>query len=99
MSHYPGGNPRVSPQERLLVGDRGEHAVPTATDSTMKLHDAGDRLVSSIKTRYPDGSDWYTVSVFSFLEGKISKQVVYFAPVMPAPEWRARWVVPEIGEY
>ena len=99
MSHYPGGNPRVSPQERLLVGHRGEHTVPTATDSTMKLHDAGDRLVSSIKTRYPDGSDWYTVSVFSFLEGKISKQVVYFAPVMPAPEWRARWVVPEIGEY
>ncbi len=58
-------------------------------------------LISSghFKTRYPDGSDWYTVSVYSFLDGRISKQVVYFAPVMPAPEWRAQWVVPEIGEY
>jgi len=99
MSHYPGGHPRVSPEERVFVGDRGEHRLPSPTDSILRIHDAGDRLVSSIKTRYPDGSDWYTVSVFSFLEGKISKQIVYFAPVMPAPEWRSQWVVADIGEY
>ncbi len=99
MRNYPGGHPRVSKAERVLVGDRGEHRLPTTTDSTLKVHDVGDRLFSSVKTRYPDGSDWYTVSLFDFSEGKITKQVVYFAPVMPAPEWRARWVVPEIGEY
>ncbi len=27
------------------------------------------------------------------------QQVAYFPPVMAAPEWRAQWVVPEIGEY
>ncbi len=99
MSHYPGGHPRVSPDERLIVGDRGEHRFPTPADSTLKIHDAGDRLLTSIKTLYPDGSDWYTVSVFVFSEGKISRQVVYFAPVMPVPEWRAQWVVADIGEY
>ncbi len=99
MRRYPGGHPIVSPDERVVVGDRGEHRILTSADSLLTIHDAGDRLMASIKTRYPDGSDWYTVSIFSFLEGKISKQVLYFAPVMPAPEWRAKWVVPQIGRY
>ena len=99
MRRYPGGHPIVSPDERVVVGDRGEHRLLTPADSMLTIHDAGDRLMASIKTRYPDGSDWYWVSIFSFLEGKISKQVLYFAPVMPAPEWRAKWVVPQIGRY
>ena len=99
MGDYPGGPPRVSSDERLVVGDRGDRRVLTPADSVLRIRDTGDRLVTSIKTRYPDGSDWYTVSVFAFLEGKISKQVLYFAPVMPAPEWRAKWVVAEIGQY
>ena len=99
MQNYPGGHPRVSKDEMVLVGDQSEHRLPTADNSTLKIHDAGDRLFSSIRTRYPDGSDWYTVSIFAFSEGKISKQTAYFAPVMDAPEWRSQWVVPEIGEY
>jgi ketosteroid isomerase-like protein len=99
MRNYPGGHPRVSKEERVLLGDRGDHLLPTATDSTLRVHDVGDRLFSSIRTRYPDGSDWYTVSIFTFSEGRISKQVVYFAPVMPAPEWRRQWVVPDLGDY
>ena|GEM_PF-5295305 len=65
----------MSPEEQVLVGDRGEHRFPTPADSTLKI------------------------SVFTFFDGKVSKQAVYFAPVMPAPEWRARWVVRDIGEY
>jgi hypothetical protein len=81
------------------VGDRGEHRLPTHTGGTLKVQDVGERVVSSIKTRYPDGSDWYTVSVFTFFKRKISKQVLYFAPVMAAPEWRAHWVVQDLGDY
>lgn len=99
MRRYPGGHPRVSRDERMLVGDRGGHRLPTATDSTLDIRDVGDRLFSSVKTRYPDGSDWYTVSLFGFVGGKIAKQVVYFAPVMPAPEWRSKWVVSDLGDY
>jgi hypothetical protein len=71
----------------------------TATDSTLDIHDVGDQLLSSIKTRYPDGSDWYTVSLFTLVDARISRQIVFFAPVMPAPEWRSKWVVDDIGDH
>jgi hypothetical protein len=40
----------------------------------------------------PDGSDWHVISIVTLRDGKIARQVAFFAPCYAVPEWRAQWV-------
>jgi ketosteroid isomerase-like protein len=92
MKNYPGGRLNVSSKDRLLVGgDEGGYLL-TPMFTAVKVDDVGNRMVASVRTRYPDGSDWYIIALLTFREDKMAKQVLYFAPVFEAPEWRQRWV-------
>jgi ketosteroid isomerase-like protein len=74
-----------------IAGDE-EHYVMTPTFNVVKVEGTGDELTSYVKGRYPDGSDWYIVTLSSFRDGKIVKRVDFFAPFYDAPEWRSAWV-------
>jgi hypothetical protein len=41
---------------------------------------------------YPDGSVYQGITVMEFEDGKLRREVDYFAQPFPAPQWRAQWV-------
>lgn len=53
---------------------------------------AGNTGTFTLKVRYPDGSDWWVVSLYRLRDERMASATTFFAPVFPAPEWRAKWV-------
>ncbi len=51
-----------------------------------------DSAVGVVKSRYPDGTVWFVISIVQAHHGKIVHSVQYFAPIYDAPKWRSRWV-------
>ena len=52
----------------------------------------GNTGTITLKAKYPDGSDWWVVSLYHLRDGRIAQTTSFFAPVYPAPEWRRQWV-------
>jgi ketosteroid isomerase-like protein len=73
-----------------ILGDE-PHYVMTPTFNLVRVEGDGDALTVIAKSRYPDGSDWFVISILSFRDGKVARQIAYFAPCFPAPEWRAQF--------
>jgi hypothetical protein len=48
----------------------------------------GNAWVVQAKLRYPDGKDYFTVSVIEVDHGKVVRETDYFAEPFPVPEWR-----------
>jgi hypothetical protein len=84
---YPGGIGRTDVSSLRVGGDNTKWAMaPNFT--VIKTSGGGDSFTSAIKARYPDGSDWYVVSMFELIDGKMAHATVFFAPLFDAPEWR-----------
>lgn len=92
LGEYPGGS--LSPQvetAHVVEGDADKFML-TPMFTTVRVQGSGDHAVGSVRTRYPDGSEWYIVSVATSRDGKLVRILQFFAPVFEAPEWRSRWV-------
>jgi ketosteroid isomerase-like protein len=92
IANYPGGSLRTSPRPQVIGGE--ERYMMTPTFNLVKVQGGGDTLVGTVRSRYPDGSDWYVISVVHFHDGMIVRAQQFFAPVFEAPAWRAQWVQP-----
>ncbi|HZD42281.1 MAG TPA: nuclear transport factor 2 family protein [Terriglobales bacterium] len=92
LRNYPGGRLNLKSNEQLIIEGDKERYLLTPMYTMVKVEGTGDSLTATVKTRYPDGSDWYINEFLTFRDGKIVKQVMYFAPVYEAPEWRSQWV-------
>lgn len=62
-----------------------------------RISGEGDHWVVEGTSRYPDGSDYYSVAVLELRDGKIVRETDYFGPTYPAPEWRSQWVEPLVA--
>lgn len=91
VENYPGGGLERSGGRIVSGGD--EWAI-AANYTIVRVEGSGDRYTGVVKTRYPDQSTWYVVSIVRFREGKAISGESYFAPELPAPDWRAQWVEP-----
>jgi ketosteroid isomerase-like protein len=85
------GRPAPDSAPAQLIGEEPRY-VMTPTFNLVRVEGTGDTFTVCNRTRYPDGSDWYVISVVTLRDGKIAKQVAFFAPCYAAPEWRAQWV-------
>jgi hypothetical protein len=74
-----------------IAGDE-ERYVMTPTFTLVKVQGIGENLTSYVRATYPDGSDWYIVSLSSFKDGLLLKSVDFYAPLFDPPEWRSAWV-------
>jgi len=52
----------------------------------------GNLATTEVALTYPDGSSWRGISIFEFRDGKITKEIDYFAQPFEAPAWRAHLV-------
>jgi hypothetical protein len=53
---------------------------------------SGDDFTMTGTVTYPSGETWHAVVLLTLLDGKIWREVDYFAAPFPAPEWRAPYV-------
>lgn len=85
------GRPAPDSARAQLIGEEPRY-VMTPTFNLVRVEGTGDNFTVYNRTRYPDGSDWYVISIVTLRDGKIVKQVAFFAPCNAAPKWRAPWV-------
>jgi hypothetical protein len=88
-AQYPGGMPKGD-----LTGVVGseDRWVMSPSLTLVRLVGEGDTFTAQARAEYADGSKWYVVSVIEVRNAKIARATTYFAPVLPAPEWRANLV-------
>ena len=92
FENYPGSEGRAIKTDQVAVlGDEPRY-VMTPTFNLVRVAGTGEHPVTIVKSRYPDGSDWWIIGLITMRDGKMAKQVTYFAPAFPPPEWRAQWV-------
>jgi hypothetical protein len=60
----------------------------TPSMTLIRVDGGGEFYTVTYTTRYPDGSRWYVLTVARVTEGKVRSAHTYFAPILPAPEWR-----------
>jgi ketosteroid isomerase-like protein len=53
---------------------------------------SGDHWTLEAGLDYGDGDLYQCVFLFEMRDGRIAKEVAYWAKPFPAPEWRAPWV-------
>ena len=88
---YPGGGDAITENIHFVEGDEGTYLL-TPMFTMVKSEGEGETATSTVRTRYPDGSDWYVVTIARARGDKLAHITQYFAPVIEAPEWRSQWV-------
>jgi len=90
VEHYPGG------LQVELGRVRGQDETYVAGPSWNIVHISGsgtdDEITTVGRVTYPNGETWHVVSLFTVLDGKIWREVNYYAQPFEAPEWRRPYV-------
>ena len=87
--NYPGGTPSTELTRVVGAEDRW---VVSPGNTVMRVIGSGDFWWAEWRMTYPDGSTWICVDLMELREGKVYREVVYWALPFDAPSWRAPWV-------
>ena len=87
--NYPGGLPDIDPSR--IVGSEDKWVV-TPSFTFERVVGSGDTWWSEGRARYPDGSLWHIVSMYRLHDGRVAREITYWAEPFEAPAWRAGWV-------
>jgi ketosteroid isomerase-like protein len=93
LEDYPSGLPEDSiDSDTLRVTASDEMRVLAPFFTVVRVEGAGSEGTYTLRTRYPDGSTWWTIGFYHLRDGRIERATVYFAPEFEAPSWRAAYV-------
>ena len=88
---WPQSRERIEgPDDALAINRNFPGGMPTMT--FRRATGSGEVVVLEVDLHYPDGSRYQGVSVMQVRDGKVVKEVDYFAQPFEAPQWRAQWV-------
>jgi hypothetical protein len=88
--NYPGGIVEQGPQDRhTRVISATPEWVRTPAFTVVRVAGTGDTATATFRSRYPDGSTWWVVTIFEVRGDKIARAAMFFAPLFDAPDWRA----------
>jgi hypothetical protein len=90
MRNWPGGLPTANDDQRVTGSE--DRYVLTPSWTYQRIAGSGDSWWAEGTGRYPDGSTWHAVILAEVHDGTIHRETWYFAPPLPAPEWRSQWV-------
>jgi ketosteroid isomerase-like protein len=57
-----------------------------------RITGTGDFQVLEASLDYGDGDPYQCIFMFQLRDGRIAREIAYWAKPFPAPEWRAQWV-------
>jgi hypothetical protein len=87
FENYPGDVGPQDPASLRVAGDNERWAMaPNFT--VIRTSSGAGSYTWALKARYPDGSDWFVVSMYELVDGRMTHGTLYFAPMFEAPEWR-----------
>jgi SnoaL-like domain len=93
IEQYPGRLPRGSvdvASARIAATDARWVRTPTFT--VVRAEGTGNVGVSAMRSRYPDGSEWWIVNFYELRDGRLARSTTFFAPTFDAPDWRKPYV-------
>ena len=91
VQEWPQSRERIEgPDDALAINRNFPGGMPTMT--FRRATGSGELVVLEVDLHYPDGSRYQGVSVIQVHDGKVVKEVDYFAQPFEAPQWRAQWV-------
>ena len=97
MRNYPGIDRARVDMLATKVTSPGEHDLitsgigPFATYNLVRMEGEGDTLTAYSLVRYPDGDEWFLVSIATLRNRKIVKEIWFFGPMFEPPAWRSAW--------
>jgi hypothetical protein len=86
---YPGGYPTIELERVIGAEDRWSI---TPSNTVMRVVGSGEYWWAEFRVGYPDGIDYHCVTLLELRDGRIFREIVYWAPPFEAPGWRASWV-------
>ena len=87
FEQYPGGLGGQDRDSLRVTGDAERWAMaPNFT--LIRSSGAAGSYTSAMRARYPDGSEWYVISMYELVDGRQTRATFFFAQVFEAPEWR-----------
>ena len=91
VQEWPQSRERIEgPDDALAINRNFPGGMPTMT--FRRATGSGEVVVLEVDLHYPDGSRYQGVSVIQVHDGKVVKEVDYFAQPFDPPQWRAQWV-------
>jgi hypothetical protein len=90
IEHYPGGGYAGQGTERVVGAE--DRWVLTPIFTVLRIEGSGDTYTGVSRGRYPDGSDWFIVTIGQIRDGRLWRAETFFAPAFEPPDWRAEWV-------
>ena len=66
--------------------------VVTPSSTLLRIEGAGDTFTGVSKVHYPDGTDWYDVSIGEIHDGRLWRVQTFWGQTFEAPAWRASLV-------
>ena len=90
IENYPGGLGEAVETPRFHGHDEDWLLTPAFT--VVRVTESGDTGTGLVKVRYPDGSEWWMVTLFELKDDLLYRQTILFAAPFDPPEWRSRWV-------
>ena len=89
IESYPGGYVGDGPRRVVGAEDRW---IMTPMSTVLRIEGTGNVFTGVSLGRYPDGSDWYIVTIGEMRDGKVWRVETYFAQTFDPPPWRSGWV-------
>jgi hypothetical protein len=93
LENYPGGPPQRGldlSSTRIAATDARWVRTPTFTYA--KVQGTGNVGTAAFKARYPDGSEWWVVTLYELRGDRFARSTTFFAPLFEPPEWRKPYV-------
>jgi ketosteroid isomerase-like protein len=91
LDNYPEGGFEGLGTGRIVGSE--DRWVLTPAFSVLRIEGTGDTYTGVSRGRYPDGTEWYVVTISEVRDGRVRRSESYFAPAFEPPAWRAAWVV------
>jgi hypothetical protein len=88
LEHYPGGLPseRYDDKNSKVLGEEERWAI--SPGYTVLPLAGPERFTTVSRSPYPDGSQWWVVSILTLKDDRVWHAETYFAPEFEPPEWR-----------
>jgi hypothetical protein len=72
--------------------------VMTPAFTVLRIEGSGDTFTGVSRGRYPDGTDWFIVTIAELRDRKVWRAQTFFAQAFEAPAWRSSWVDSALSE-
>jgi ketosteroid isomerase-like protein len=94
IEQYPGRvETQMRPSVDRIVGVDDQFVTPPSPAwNVIHLSGSGDDFQVTGTIKYPDGKTWHFVSLTTLREGRIWRELQYFAEPFDPPAWRAQYV-------